>query len=329
MSQTSIVSFNGIPQLFHPERNLPIVGKFRKIVADNLKICAIFAKSVFSRHAQLCSSLPKHKSMKKLSPKIRFLLFNLLAAFLLICGIAWYVLSCLDDYTRHGHFITVPVFYDLIPEEAAEEAAREHLKVQVIDSLYDEQARPGTVVEQYPSPGARVKENRLIHLTINASSPEKIALPNLINAAYRHTLQSLQTRGFKIGRIEYAPAEFRNLVIGLRYNDQDVHPGEMLPKGATIDIVLGSGNTPNTVFVPQLWGKTLAEATDLLRKSFLNIGNIRSDGSVSNGNEKYTAIVFQQYPPAQTAVEAGSPVDLEITLKKEKIQALDTLLVTE
>ena len=66
----------------------------------------------------------------------------------------------------------------------------------------------GVVLEQSPVAGAHVKENRLIHLIINAHNPEKVVFPNLQNAAYRQTLQTLTSRGFKIGHIEYARLNF-------------------------------------------------------------------------------------------------------------------------
>lgn len=263
--------------------------------------------------------------MKKFSQKIRFILFNLLAALLLICGMGFYVLSRLDEYTQHDFSIAVPDFSAITPEEATKVATRYHLRISVIDSLYDETAQSGTILEQYPAAGSRVKENRLIHLTINARNPEKIAFPNLQNAAYRHTLQTLQARGFKIGRIEYVPSEFKNLVLNLRSEGAYIRTGEMLPKGATIDILLGQGSGNNSVYVPQVRGKTLSEAIDLLRTAYLNIGEIYSDGSVSNGNGKYAATVYSQSPDGNTRVAGGTFVQLKVTLEKNKISALDTL----
>ena len=115
-------------------------------------------------------------------------------ALILVCGIATYILYRLDNYTQHGNSIAVPSFYGLNLQESHAIASHAGLRVQIIDSLYDEDARPGTVVEQYPAEESRVKENRLIHLIINAQNPEKIAFPNLQNAAYRQTLQTLEAK---------------------------------------------------------------------------------------------------------------------------------------
>lgn len=267
--------------------------------------------------------------MKKMSAKIKFLLLNLAVAFIVICGITIYVQYWLDDYTQHGSFIAVPSLYDLTPEEAGAVAAKARLKVQVVDSLYDENAKPGTILEQYPSGGSPVKENRMIHLTINARNPEKVVFPNLQNAAYRQTLQTLEARGFKIGQIEYIPSEFKNLVLNLKNNGREILPGTLLSKGATINIVLGSGEDGNSVYIPQLTGKRLKEAIDLVRKAYLNIGEIVPDGSINNQTNKYSAFVYEQNPGNNAMVPAGTPVRLYITLKQEKIAASDSLMITE
>lgn len=267
--------------------------------------------------------------MKKLPAKLKLFLLNLAAAIILVCGISTYILYWLDDYTQHDYFIQVPSFYDLTPEEAEAVATHASLRIQIIDSIYNKNAKPGAVVEQYPAVGSKVKENRLIHLTLNANTPEKIIFPNLQNAAYRQTLHTLETRGFRIGRIAYAPSEYKNLVLQVKHNGKEIQPGELLSKGATIDIVLGDGKRTNLVNVPSLVGKNLKEAINLIRNSYLNVGDILPDGSIDKRANQMTAIVYQQIPAGNLSVQAGRNVNVFITLKEEKIAALDSLIVTE
>ena len=267
--------------------------------------------------------------MKGFSPKIKFLAINIAIAIVLIFILGYIVLSRLDNYTQHGQFIVVPSFSQLTPEEAYQLALQKQLRVQVIDSLYDAEAQPGTILEQSPPAGSPVKENRLIHLIINSNNPEKVVFPNLQNTAYRQTIQTLQARGFQIGRIEYAPSEFKNLVLHLKYKGEIIAPESMLTKGAVIDIVLSSGNGKNTVTVPSFTGKNVREAMEILRKSFLNIGEIIPDASITDKNNIQSAIIYQQEPLRDATVEAGSDMNFHITLQKDRITALDSLTVTE
>lgn len=267
--------------------------------------------------------------MKKKSSKFKFFLINLMVVIVLVVGIVVYVLYWLEDYTRHNQFILVPSLYNMTLEEAEAVTRHAGLRMQVVDSVYDDKAEPGAVVEQYPVENSQVKENRLIFLTTNAHSPEKIAFPNLRNAAYRQTLQTLETHGFKIGRIEYMPSEFKNLVIQLKHGETELQAGDLLGKGTVVDIVLGDGLESNRVKVPYLVGKNLREAINMLRQSYLNIGDILPDESIAKGTNRMMATVYQQIPEMGEMVGGGSSVSLSITFRKEKIVALDSLMVTE
>ena len=267
--------------------------------------------------------------MKKIHPKLKCLLLNTIIATVLVCGIGIYTLLWLSNYTQHGSSISVPLLYDMTPEEAKAVANHVKLQVVIIDSIHDSQAKPGTIVEQYPSDGSKVKENRLIHLTINASNPEKVMFPNLRNAAYRQTLQTLSSRGFKIGRLEYVPSEFQNLVLKLKNNGIEIQAGSLLNKGSVIDIVIGSGKGSNRIYTPQLKGKNLNEALHIIQESYLNIGKIIPDESINRNSKKHSAIVYQQYPQRNSYIKGGSAIDLHITLDKEKIMLLDSLMIRE
>ena len=267
--------------------------------------------------------------MKKRNSKFKFILINLAIAILIICGVATYVLYWLDDYTDHGSFTEVPVLEGYTFEEADEVASHLGLEVQIIDSLYDDDAKPGSIVEQYPSGGSHVKAGRIIRLTMNAQKPEMILVPDLRNSAYRQTIRSLHSKGFKIGKIEYVPSEFQNLVLNLKYKDQEIEPGTKLVKGETIDIVLGEGTENKTVTIPSIIGRTLNEAINLLRMSFLNIGEIIPDESITSAKEQKNALIYLHEPTIEMPVDRGTAINLYITLDKEKLVPADSLMITE
>ncbi|WP_251619914.1 PASTA domain-containing protein [Odoribacter lunatus] len=268
--------------------------------------------------------------MAKLSkyPRLTFFFLNLLVAVILLFVGGYFVLSRLDVYTSHGEYISVPAFQLLSPEEAQEVASAHQLRVMIVDSIYDDSAEPGVVLEQYPLNGAHVKENRMIRLITNAHSPERVPFPQLNNAPYRQTLQTLHSKGFKIGHISYAPSQFKNLVLTLQLHGKDIEPGTLIQKGSTIDIVLGEGRSKNFVAMPKVQGLLLNQAIGNLKENYLNIGKIIPDNSIK-GTPTSMAIVYRQNPDAQQQpqVKAGTYVNLYITLDKQKIQELDSLLI--
>ena len=71
------------------------------------------------------------------------------------------------------------------------------------------------------------------------------------------------------------------------------------------------------------------EALDILRKSYLNLGEVLPDASIKSKHDAYSAVIYEQDPLGETTVEGGTYVNLHITLQKDKIAALDSLMVTE
>lgn len=263
-------------------------------------------------------------------PKRKFILLNILAAVVILFLIIFIVLQQLDNYTRHNQYITVPSFEGMTQDDAKALAQQHKLRISIIDSLYNEDVQAGNILEQNPRTGTQVKQNRMIHLTINASGPDKISFPNLQNTAYRQTLQTLENNGFRIGQISYAPSEFKNLVLYFTYKGNNIEPGTVVDKGSVINIVLGSGyDESNTVFIPNLSGKTIKEATRLLQYGYLNVGKIIPDKTITSKYDQQAGIIYQQEPSGESTVTSGTAVNLYITLNKERVRLLDSLMIKE
>ena len=260
--------------------------------------------------------------------KIIFWGINLLVAVLLLFLIGYVVLQRLDSYTLHGQYISVPDLRGLTPSEAAPFLQEKNLFAVVIDSIYDDHAKAGTVVEQFPSPESKVKNSRTIQLTINANAPEKLIFPNLKNTAFRQTIQKLKNIGFNIGRLKYTSSNFKNLVLGFMYKEEPIEPGDIIQKGESIDIILGDGNTSNNqIFIPNLRGKTLEEAKTLILFSFLNLGEVITDETIRTPQDRLEAFIYQQTPDIEEhpKITLGSYLTVYLTKDQEKLAVQDSL----
>ena len=74
------------------------------------------------------------------------LLINIAVASIVLFVIGYIVLNRLEKYTNHGYYITVPELRGLTPDEAKPFAKEKNLQILVIDSIYDNNAKPGTIV---------------------------------------------------------------------------------------------------------------------------------------------------------------------------------------
>ena len=92
-------------------------------------------------------------------------------------------------------------------------------RYEVSDSGYSSVYPPLTILKQYPKPGAYVKENRKIYLTVKAKEPQKVKMPNdLIDGSLKNAELVLRSYGLKRGEIKYKPDLAANAVLEQWYN---------------------------------------------------------------------------------------------------------------
>jgi beta-lactam-binding protein with PASTA domain len=253
------------------------------------------------------------------SKRILFWTINVGVAIVLFALTCVFVLRRLDAYTRHGHYILVPDLRGITPREALPVVTGQDLHVVVVDSVYNKEVAGGVIVEQYPRPDAKVKNNRVIQLTVNARSPEMVLFPDLRQSPYRQALQKLKNMRLRPGRIEYAPSPYANLVLGFRRDGLPVEAGTMIPVGTRIDILLGEGQKPVEATVPRLAGKTLEEAREALLHAYLNPGEAIGDRTVANEADRATARVYDQRPREGELARAGATVTLYLSKIARKV----------
>lgn len=262
--------------------------------------------------------------------KSRVFLKHLILAFLLISVIITITLLRLKSYTHHGESFPVPDFSGLTIEEA-ENVAREHdLKAEIIDSMHFNGAQPGAVVEQVPEAGFKVKRNRIVFLTINSTVPEKVILPKLTDISFRQAQALIENCGIVLGTITYQPSEYNNLVLKAEQNSTEVNEGDIILKGSSVDLIIGSSSGNMDTPLPDLTGKTYSEARSILTSGMLNTGVLICDETILSSEDTLRAIIWKQYPGFKNTriVSAGASIDLWLTLDSLKIK-LPSPQVTE
>jgi beta-lactam-binding protein with PASTA domain len=249
---------------------------------------------------------------------------NLLVALTILALLFWGFNSWLTSYTRFDENISVPDINRLSIVEAQEALETAELILSVMDSAeYNPDYPRGTVLEQYPQAGSQVKKGRVVQLTINPIQPKKIELPNLIEKTKRRAIYDLQSKGFKVGELEYIPYIGKDVVVEVKVNDEKVKPKSKHDKGTVVNLVLGQGLGKALVRVPYLKGMSLEEAEARLLKSSLNIGSIIYDEELKDSS---LAVVFDQFPNPtfDPSINIGQQVDIRLSDDYTKLPT-DTL----
>lgn len=251
----------------------------------------------------------------------RMFLVNLIVAAFIVALLLFITMKGLELYTRHGQSNPVPDFTAMKPDEARQIAQQHELKIEIVDSLFLENAAPGTVVDQIPRPGHGVKQNRTIFLTINSTQPEMVTLPQLTDISFRQAQVLIENSGLQIGNISYRPSEYDNLVLNVQIDSTDVKPGKQLPKGSRVDLIVGRQHGNQTTPLPDLIGLTVDEAQETLTAAMLNTGVVIYDETVLSSEDSLSARIWRQQPnPRVTgSILLGSSVDLWVTVDQLKI----------
>jgi eukaryotic-like serine/threonine-protein kinase len=199
----------------------------------------------------------------------------------------------LNIYTHHGESVDVPDYMGLTMNEISRLESAEDLEIVVVDSVYDATKPKGTVISQDPMPKSHVKANRKIYITLIATMPEQINMPDLVDLSLRQATAILQTYGLRLGGISQVPDIANNAVLRQIYHGRSIEKGKMIPKGATIDLVVGAGFGGDKVQIPFLVGKTRGDALMEIRRFSLNKGT----ETFEQGADSVNARVYEQDPP--------------------------------
>jgi eukaryotic-like serine/threonine-protein kinase len=227
-------------------------------------------------------------------------------------GLVLFLILMLNFYTMHNESITVPDITGKAMFDAKRMLEVSDLDYMVVDSTFDDSKPPLSVLEQNPKKGAQVKKHRKIYITLNASQPPSVKIPNIMDNSRRQAELILESWGLHVGSIIYIPDMAKDAVLGIQLKGKEVKSGSIVSKGSSIDLVLGDGFGNQVTEVPPLIGLTVLEARAVLDAVHLHMGALEADGSIIDTLKAY---IYNQDPmygmPGQLG--PGNTVKLYIT----------------
>ncbi len=252
----------------------------------------------------------------------RTFLKHFAVAVALISVLTFITMQSLKGYTHHGESHLVPDFSGMSVQEAVVTADAQSVRIEVADSVYSEEVPPGVIVDQVPEAGFKVKQNRVVFLTINSMSPEQVALPKLTDISFRQAQVLVENSGLQVGQIFYQPSEYNDLVLNVQIDSVDIFPGKMLNKGTSVNLIIGRTHGNTETPLPDLTGLTREETRNTLTNAMLNLGVSIFDKTVITKQDSLDALVWKQQPSTDVTqnVYLGSSVDIWLTLDTAKFQ---------
>jgi len=233
--------------------------------------------------------------LRRLLPYVIALVAGFLLAFLVV---AFFVFPAgvIPDEVR------VPNVIGLTYSDAVQQLQQKGFTAERGETRFHNAAPKGTVLEQTPTPGSKESANTRVTLVVSGGQ-RYATVPGVVGMSRELALNALESAGFDAGDVSERPSnEPRGAVI-----DSRPRPGTQAPIPSAVSLVLSAG--PTTVVVPDVVGRSLADARLLLRQVGLTVGDVQWGlGAVADAS----ASVVSQSPPAGAQASAGSRVNVSV-----------------
>lgn len=141
------------------------------------------------------------------------------------------------------------------------------------------------------------------------SPGEKVPVPDVVNKPLAEATATLEAAGFQIGKTESA---FDTNIEAGSIISQSPKAGEEEAKGSKVNLVISQGT--EQVNVPNVEGKTLSEATQILTREGFVVG----DTTEEYDEETAAGKVVSQNPAANAKAAKGSEVKIVLSKGKEE-----------
>ena len=177
-----------------------------------------------------------------------------------------------------------------------------NLRVKIVEAN-DDSVPAGQVVSQYPEAGAKVKEQRLVTITVSKGGQE-LTMPDLKSMSRSNAEEKLKKMGLKLGAVfEENAKEPAGTVI-----NQDPRSGSKITKGQTVDITVSLGEKKKEITVQNYTGLSVDSAKSNLEANGLSLGGISEEVST-----RPKGTVIGQSPSAGSTTTEGGSVSLIIS----------------
>lgn len=233
----------------------------------------------------------------------KYFLFHL-AIVIAICVVLYTLFFItLKRITAHGIEVKMPDVTGKDLATARKQLEAMHFNIEV-DSLYDPALKPLTIIRQMPDTGSMVKNGRIVMLTVNMVTPPQIPMPNLTGLYYTSAEMMLRNNKLLLADTFHRPDINPDMVLKQVYNGDTIQPGDMIPQGSKISLIIGDGIGNTLHDMPNVTALSVDAALTILSQYHVKVVYTLQD-STKHITDTADANVVDQYPHEKN--DAGIP----------------------
>lgn len=255
---------------------------------------------------------------------------NLVVAISLMLLILFGILQMLGMITKHGEYLTVPSVTNKSTDEAIKFLESKGFDVTILDSIYVDTAKMGTVLKQLPEANSTVKINRTVLLTVNRVTLPLVEVPSLQGKSFNYAMEILKRSHLTLGDTSFRPDFMMGSVLEQTFKGKSIDAGSKIPWGSPIDLVIGSGLANQSIPVPDLMNMTFGEAKVILEANGISLGALIAEPGTK---DTLAAFIYKQSPMRYTDdeskalryIQSGQLMDIWVSPVRKS--TIDTTLV--
>lgn len=234
----------------------------------------------------------------------RTLIFSIVAVLLFFIGAIYFVVSVINPFgTNETQKLLAPNLINKVYRDVLEDPLYTDFVLVEGEMIYDESLPAGTIISQTPAPGRSVGADKKITLTISRGA-KSMVLGEYATWDLRQVKIVLDRNNIPYVLVEEFSDEIeKNMVIRT-----EPAAGTSVTAETTVTIFVSKGREPKEIAMPNLLGKTEADATAALLKVGLIVGEITPIESTYPVGQ----VVFQEIP-AKSMVLEGTVINLQIS----------------
>lgn len=249
-----------------------------------------------TRNQKYVSEKRQNHSQEKQVKKKNVVLL-ILGALLLFFGSFWAMQALMGNDE-----VKVPSLVNKTVLEAQELLSAQSLKIVISDEVYSADAEKGKIISQKPVADSNVKKGKEIEVVVSLGI-EKISMPDLTGMNEQQLHVALENSGLILGEVSMVTDMEKPYGVVVY---QTPAAETIIEPGSKVNIMI---NQPPEVSVPNLIGKTQAQAQQELQTAGLEIGGITTEPSDSY----VKGIVLRQNPSAGAVIREGDAINLIIS----------------
>ncbi|MCR4706251.1 MAG: Stk1 family PASTA domain-containing Ser/Thr kinase [Lachnospiraceae bacterium] len=278
---------------------------------DTGRVPSVKNKSAKKKASEKASFNPRMEKLTTLLAVIAAILIGVII--LLIVGKSLGIVDLTtfsSEMSEAGAKTEMPDVVGMKLSKAQELLDKANLKYEIkyeTSSEYDEDV----VMSSNIKAGREVTVGTTVELTVS-SGKDGVELPDVEGKTLAEATSILEKEGFKV-QVSEVPSETveKGSVVA-----QSPIGGSKAPRGTTVTLEVSIGPDPSRISMPLLVGMSEMDATVMITEKGLTVGTIKE---VNNDDANMIGLVCAQSYPEGTYLDAGTSIDLEVSIGPDNL----------